>query len=84
MGAAIGALVAIPVLLLVSDKDALKWIVIALASIGVAIQGLNHAYFTAVIASGALIAVDVTHPTNYGSEDAGCCLRSSAWRSGCS
>lgn len=43
-------------------------VIILLAAIGASIHGLNYAYYTAVIASAALIAADLPHPTNYADE----------------
>jgi len=68
IGAAIGAVVAIPILLAVDNKHALEVIVILLVAIGFAIHGVNYAYYTAAIASAALIGVDLPHPTNYAAE----------------
>ena len=68
IGAGMGAVVAIPILLAVHDKDALVVIIILLAAIGASIHGVNYAYYTAAIASAALIAADLPHPTNYAAE----------------
>ena len=68
IGAAMGAVVAIPILLAVDNKDALVVIIILLAAIGASIHGVNYAYYTAAIASAALIAADLPHPTNYAAE----------------
>ena len=67
-GAAIGAVVAIPILLTLHDKRALEAAIILLAAIGASIHGVNYAYYTAAIASAALIAADLPHPTNYAAE----------------
>ena len=67
-GAAMGAAVAIPILLVVHDKVALEATIILLAAIGASIHGVNYAYYTAAIASAALIAADIPHPTNYAAE----------------
>ncbi len=68
IGAGMGAVVAIPILLAVDNKDALVVIVVLLAAIGASIHGVNYAYYTAAIASAALIAADLPHPTNYAAE----------------
>ncbi len=68
LGAGMGAVVAIPILLAVHDKDALIVIIILLAAIGASIHAVNYAYYTAAIASAALIAADLPHPTNYAAE----------------
>ncbi len=67
-GAAIGAVIAIPILLAVHDKRALEAAIIILAAIGASIHGVNYAYYTAAIASAALIAADLPHPTDYAAE----------------
>jgi len=68
IGAAVGAVVAIPILLTVHNRDALEVTIILLVAIGFAIHGVNYAYYTAAIASAALIAADLPHPTNYAAE----------------
>ena len=68
VGAALGAAAAIPILLLVSSKHALEVIIILLAGLGVAIRGVNYAYYAAAIACAALIAADLPQPTNYAAE----------------
>ena len=68
IGAALGATVAIPILLVVHDKVALEAAIILLAALGASIHGVNYAYYTAAIASAALIAADIPHPTNYAAE----------------
>ena len=68
IGASMGAVVAIPILLAVHDKTALEAAIILLAAIGASIHGVNYAYYTAAIASAALIAADLPHPTNYAAE----------------
>ncbi len=67
-GAAIGAVVAIPILLVVHDKVALEAIIILLAAVGASLHGVNYAYYTAAIASAALVAADIPHPTDYAAE----------------
>ena len=68
IGAGAGAVVAIPILLVVDNKNALIVVIILLAAIGASIHGVNYAYYTAAIASAALIAADLPHPTNYAAE----------------
>ena len=68
IGAGAGAVIAIPILLAVDNKNALIVIIILLAAIGASIHGLNYAYYTAAIASAALIAADLPHPTDYAAE----------------
>jgi len=68
VGAALGAAVAIPFLILVHSRNALEAIIIVLAGIGAAIHGVNYAFYAAAIAAAALIAVDLPNPTNYTAE----------------
>ena len=68
IGAGAGAVIAIPILLAVDNTNALIVIIILLAAIGASIHGLNYAYYTAAIASAALIAADLPHPTDYAAE----------------
>ena len=68
VGAALGAAAAIPILILVGSKHALEAIVILLAGLGIAIRGVNYAYYAAAIACAALIAADLPQPTNYAAE----------------
>ena len=68
LGAALGALVAIPILITVDNEDALKAIIIVLAALAAALHGVNYLYYCAAVASALLIAVDVPNPTNYASE----------------
>ncbi len=68
VGATLGALIAIPFLLAINDKNALEIIVIVLASIAVTIHDVNYAYYTAAVAGAALIALDLPNPSNYGAE----------------
>ncbi len=68
IGAAIGAAVAIPILLAVHDKVALEAVIVILAALGASIHGVNYAYYTASIACAALIAADIPHPSNYAAE----------------
>ena len=68
IGAGMGAVLAIPILLAVHDKDALIVIIILLAAIGASIHAVNYAYYTAAIAGAALIAADLPHPANYAAE----------------
>ncbi len=55
-------------MLVVHDKVALEATIILLAAIGASIHGANYAYYTAAIASAALIAADIPHPTDYAAE----------------
>ncbi len=68
VGAAMGAAAAIPILILVGSKHALEVIIILLAGLGIAIKGVNYAYYAAAIACAALIAADLPQPTNYAAE----------------
>ncbi len=68
VGAAMGAAAAIPILILVGSKYALEAIVILLAGLGIAIKGVNYAYYAGAIACAALIAADLPQPTDYAAE----------------
>ncbi len=68
VGAAMGAAAAIPILILVGNKHALEVIIILLAGLGIAIKGVNYAYYAAAIACAALIAADLPQPTDYAAE----------------
>ena len=68
VGAAMGAVAAIPILILVGSKHALEVIIILLAGLGIAIRGVNYAYYAAAIACAALIAADLPQPTDYAAE----------------
>ena len=67
-GAAVGALVAIPFLLLIGNKHVLEAIVILLAALGVTLRGVNYAYYAASIACAALIATDLPQPSDLAAE----------------
>ena len=68
VGAAMGAAAAIPILILVGSKHALEVIIILLAGLGIAIKGVNYAYYAGAIACAALIAADLPQPTDYAAE----------------
>ena len=68
VGAAMGAAAAIPILILVGSKYALEAIVILLAGLGVAIKGVNYAYYAARLPVPRLIAADLPQPTDYAAE----------------
>lgn len=68
LGAAVGAVVAIPVLIAVDNEDALKAIIIVLAALAASLHGVNYLYYCAAVAAALLIAVDVPNPTNYAAE----------------
>ena len=63
-GAILGALVAAAFLLTVDNKHVLEVAVIVL-TLGIAIHGVNYALYTAAIAAGVLIAIDLPHPANF-------------------
>jgi len=76
-GAVIGAVVAALLLLiaanehglkLISIRHALEVVAVVIFIHGVAIQFWNYALYTAAIAAGALLAVDLPHPSNYSAE----------------
>ncbi len=68
VGAAMGAAAAIPILILVGSKHAVEVIIILLAGLGIAIKGVNYAYYAGAIACAALIAADLSQPTDYAAE----------------
>ncbi len=68
IGAALGALLAIPILSAVDNRDTLAWMIILLAATAVAIHGVNYALYSAAIAGAVLIAVDLPHPASYAAE----------------
>ena len=77
-GAILGALVATALLLTVEHKHVLEVAVIVLLTLGIAIHGVNYALYTAAIAAGVLIAIDLpTQPTSISRRYA-CSTRSSA------
>ena len=67
-GTAIGAVVAALVLLTVHNKTALEVIIVLLFGLAAAIRFVNFAWYTAALAGGLLIAMDVPHPSNFASE----------------
>ena len=67
-GTAVGAVVAALVLLTVHDKTVLEVIVVLLFGLAAAIRFVNFAWYTAALAGGLLIAMDVPHPSNFASE----------------
>jgi hypothetical protein len=67
-GAALGALVAALFLLTVDNKHVLEALAFILGALGVAIHTVNYALYTAAIAAGVLIALDIPHPTNLAHE----------------
>jgi hypothetical protein len=77
IGALIGAIASALLLLiaandhgleLIAVRHALEIIVIVILMHGVAIRTWNYALYTAAIAAGALLAVDLPHPSNYSAE----------------
>ena len=67
-GTALGAAVAALVLLAVHNKTALEVIIVLLFGLAAAIRFVNFAWYTAALAAGLLIAMDVPHPSNFASE----------------
>ena len=67
-GTALGAAVAALVLLTVHNKTALEVIIVLLFGLAAAIRFVNFAWYTAALAGGLLIAMDVPHPSNFASE----------------
>ena len=67
-GTALGAGVAALVLLTVHNKTVLEVIIVLLFGLAAAIRFVNYAWYTAAMAAGLLIAMDVPHPSNFASE----------------
>jgi hypothetical protein len=67
-GAILGAAVAAVLLLTVHDKHVLEVAIVLIFTLGIAIHGVNYALYTAAIACGVLIAIDIPHPTNLSHE----------------
>ena len=56
------------ILILVGSEYTLEVIIILLAGLGIAIKGVNYAYYAGAIACAALIAADLPQPTDYAAE----------------
>ena len=67
-GAILGAGVAALFLTTVSNKTALEVITVILFALAGSIRTVSYAWYTAAVAAGVLIAVDVPHPSNLDSE----------------
>jgi uncharacterized membrane protein YgaE (UPF0421/DUF939 family) len=67
-GAILGAAVAALFLLAVHNKHALEVIIILLAAVAISVRTVNYAIYCAAIAGSVLIAIDLSHPTNFASE----------------
>ncbi len=67
-GAILGALVAAVLLLAVDDKQVLEVAVVLILTAAAAIHGVNYALYTAAMAAGVLIAIDLPHPTDLADE----------------
>ncbi len=67
-GTALGAAVAALVLLAVHNKTALEVIIVVLFAVAASIRFVNFAWYTAALAAGLLIAMDVPHPSNFAGE----------------
>jgi hypothetical protein len=68
VGTALGAVVAIVLLLTVDQKYVLAGAMVLLALVGGAFRTANYALYTAGIAGTALIALDISDPTNLTNE----------------
>ena len=64
-GTILGALVAALVLLAVHNRTALEVIIVVLFAVAASIRFVNYAWYTAAVAAGLLIAMDVPHPSNF-------------------
>ena len=58
-------MVATAFLLTVDNKDVLEVAIIVILTFGIAIHGVNYALYTAALAAGVLIAIDLPHPTSF-------------------
>ena len=67
-GAILGAAVAALFLTTVTNKIALEVITVILFGLAGATRTVNYAWYTAAVAAGVLIAVDLPHPSNLDSE----------------
>ena len=67
-GTTLGAAVAALVLLAVDNKTALEVIIVVLFAVAASIRFVNYAWYTAAVAAGLLIAMDVPHPSNLANE----------------
>jgi hypothetical protein len=67
-GALIGALLAAVLLVTIDNKHVLEAAIIVAFTVGGAIRGVNYALYTAAIAAGVLIAIDLPHPSNLSAE----------------
>ncbi len=67
-GTALGAAIAAVFLVTVTSSHALEEIIIAAMGVGVSILSVNYALYTAALASAALIALDLPHPTDLAAE----------------
>ncbi|MGO9780218.1 MAG: FUSC family protein [Streptosporangiaceae bacterium] len=68
VGATLGGAIAAVFLVTVTSHHALEEIIILLIGVGVSIYAVNYAFYTAVIAGAALIALDLPHPSNLDAE----------------
>ena len=67
-GTIVGAVVAALVLVAVDNRTALEVIIVVLFAAAASIRFVNYAWYTAAVAAGLLIAVDVPHPSNLADE----------------
>ena len=56
------------VLLAVDNRTALEVIIVVLFAVAASIRFVNYAWYTAALAAGLLIAMDVPHPSNFADE----------------
>jgi hypothetical protein len=67
-GTLIGGVLAAVLLLTVDNKHVLEAAIIVAFTVGAAIRGVNYAHYTAAIAVGVLLALDLSHPSNLSAE----------------
>jgi uncharacterized membrane protein YccC len=68
VGTILGAALAALFLLTVHSKAVLDVVIVFFAALGISIRGVNYTLYTAAIAAFVLIAMDLSHPTNFGAE----------------
>ena len=67
-GTILGAVVAALVLLAVDNRTALEVIIVVLFALVASIRFVNYTWYTAALAAGLLIAMDVPNPSNFTDE----------------
>ena len=68
-GALIGAVIAVLVLLTMTNRHALQLLLVVLGALAASVRTVNYALYTAMIAAFVLIGMDIPHPTNLANEE---------------